>query len=63
MFLQSVQDEGKPLRNGLISDQTGYSCELDVDARKLVCDVDLVNDEKNDKKPVSGAGKWYWYWM
>ena len=36
--------------------RTGYSCRLDVDARKPVCDGDLISDVKNDEKPVSGTG-------
>ena len=55
-----INDEGKPLRTGLSQDwiqlQTGYSCRLDVDARKLVCDGDVVSDMMYDEKPVSGTG-------
>ena len=36
-----------PLRTGL-SAGTGYNC-MDDDARKLVCDVDLVSKVKNDE--------------
>ena len=35
---------------------TGYSCRMDVDARKLVCDGDLVSDVMYDEKLVSGTG-------
>ena len=58
-FLQSVKTSvlrENLFAHGLLQDQTGYSCRMDVDARKLVCDGDLVSDVMNDEKPVSGTG-------
>ena len=61
-FLQSVKTS--MMRENLFAQdchKTGYNCRLDVDARKLVCDGDVVSDVMYDEKPVSGTG--YWYWM
>ena len=50
-FLQSVKTTSMMRENLFAQDchWTGYSCRMDVDARKLVCDGDLVSDVKNDE--------------
>ena len=55
-FLQSVKTS--VLKENLFAQdchRTGYSCRIDVDARKLVCNGDLVSDVMHDEKPVSGT--------
>ena len=56
----NINDEGKPLCTGLSHDWIQLQIQS-VDARKPVCDGDVVSDVKYDEKPVSGTG--YWYWM